>query len=186
MNLQEFKYKFLEILNLEVSMENLGSHILELTIRRRIGNEEQVNHKEFTNSTKDKLSMDINWSLAVDKITLVVSIKDKSSGEQLNNYSCSLCDIFLHPKMAMSKVLTNGAKLHLQVKPNQNSYPFVKFRIRGKDLPKQGGWGLMGTCDPFFRIQKTTKYGKMGTNFETVYESEVFRSEKNPHFKKAA
>jgi len=69
--------------------------------------------------------------------------------------------------------------LTLQATLEENPNPIAKIKLKGKSLPKQGGF--FGECDPFFRIKRLSKsYGDV----ITVYESDVFRNEKNPEFKK--
>jgi len=75
-----------------------------------------------------------------------------------------------------------GVVVSLKAILDKNPNPMAVLKLKGKNLPKKGGFGFIGECDPFFRIKRVNP--KNQADKLIIYESKVFRGEKNPKFKK--
>ena len=178
--LDDFQFKYCEKIKFSSSISNTAGHNYCLTLRKRIGKQEEILQKEYKDNIFDFIEFSLMWSLDMDKVVFVQSITDMSTNEVLNNFIQNLSDVFMSPDMQISKKQNNGVVLTLKATIEDNSNPLARIKLKGKSQPKQGG-GFFGECDPFFRIKRLSKnYGDM----ITVYESGVFRNEKNPKFKK--
>ena len=183
---EEFNYKWTEPLMISAKLHNLNSNHYVLTVQRRVGKFEDSPYElEYKDNVFGEIKQPmIQWSLDMEKTIFQLQIKDIRTGEKLNCYMIQLGELLIKRDMLHEWPVgkTGNTKVTIQCTLEPNPNPMAVIKLKGNNLPKKGGVGFFGECDPFFRIRRPNP--KNQAEKQTVYESGVFRNEKNPKFKK--
>lgn len=121
----------------------------------------------------------IKFSLLEIDRPFFLTVKSEDAQVLCNSLQCELQDFFQEgDSMEIEKEIFKGKiMMRISLRLASNTFPYYSLTLFGKDLPLLSG--LFGECDPFFRILKRDKDTK---KYECVYESEVYKNNKNPEF----
>lgn len=175
---EEFKANYRESLGLCVSLIGVDeSKTFSFELAWDFKDNEDKKSTTLTAENSFMVEVPINFQLQVTDRPCFITITGSDGSQVCQQMKYTLQDLLVESQFSITKELSSGTFLKIQLKNDENSYPIYGIGFQAQNLPLLAG--LFGQCDPFMRILK--KNADFGT-YTLVFESEVHRNTSSPDF----